>query len=113
MASVMEGSFASPLADAESFTVDPSRTGIFNRLLEGLTGWNMTLAVLLLLVTYDQCESRSISPIPQPLLMQPCSELHLAEGDHRWPIVEDSIHGAVPRFNLSKYGQVQGAMGER
>ena len=54
MASVVNGSFASPLANAD-FPV-ASDGGLLSRALNGSSGLSLFITFLLMLVAYDQCE---------------------------------------------------------
>ena len=57
MATVVNGSFASPAADAKYLPGGHgSGDGLLSQLLSGVSGWSVALAVLLTLVAYDQCE---------------------------------------------------------
>jgi len=55
MASLMNGSFASPLANADFPAV--SDDGLLSRVYNGMSGLSMFVTFLLMLVAYDQCES--------------------------------------------------------
>lgn len=53
----MEGSFASPSADAQQSTLSFGNKGMATKVLDILTnlnGWQILLSVLLILVAYDQ-----------------------------------------------------------
>ena len=54
MASVINGSFASPLANADF----PAATdgGLLSKMFEGLNGLSVFVTFVLALVLYDQCE---------------------------------------------------------
>ncbi len=57
MAAVVNGSFASPLADAlYNGAVGTGDVGLLSRIYNGMTGPSVFVAVLLVLVAYDQCE---------------------------------------------------------
>lgn len=58
MASVLNGSFASPLANADFPAV--SDDGLLSRVYNGISGLSMFMTFLLMLVAYDQCE---LSPL--------------------------------------------------
>lgn len=51
------GSFASPIADAQ-YVVPPGHgsSGLLSYLYGGMGGWTAALTIILLLVAYDQCE---------------------------------------------------------
>jgi C-22 sterol desaturase len=57
MATASNGSFASPLADAKYAQIigHPQLDGLLGRLGE-LSGWQIALTLLLVLVAYDQCK---------------------------------------------------------
>lgn len=57
MATASNGSFASPLADAKYAPIigNPQLDGLLGRLGE-LSGWQIALTLLLVLVAYDQCK---------------------------------------------------------
>lgn len=61
MAAVVNGSFASPLANAQyppaSSTLPTN--GLFSKVYNGTSGFNLLLTVFLILVAYDQCEISS------------------------------------------------------
>ncbi len=54
MASVVNGSFASPLANADYTSV--SDGGLLSRAYNGVSGLSVFVTFLLVLVAYDQCE---------------------------------------------------------
>lgn len=66
MAAAVNGSFASPSADAQ-FTPELAGTqvanGLVGRVLEGMNAWTVVITLFALLVAYDQSESRR-SPEP-------------------------------------------------
>lgn len=49
-------SFASPLAHADLKIQAARASGVLGKVLQQLNVWTVLLTVLLLLVTYDQCE---------------------------------------------------------
>jgi sterol 22-desaturase len=52
----VNGSFFSPLADAQ-YPIDPSAlSGIIGSIVDGLNGWTVAITLFLGLVLYDQCE---------------------------------------------------------
>ena len=55
MADVVNGSFASPLADASYAQHVSADSGILSRLYGGMNGFSVALSVFLVLVAYDQC----------------------------------------------------------
>ena len=62
MAAVMNGSFASPIANADYIALSPVDGGLFSRLYNGMSGLSLTVTVLVMLVAYDQCESAEYPP---------------------------------------------------
>ena len=54
MASLVNGSFASPLADANMRMV--TEGGWLAKVYNGMNGLNVLISFLLVLVAYDQCE---------------------------------------------------------
>ena len=54
MASLVNGSFASPLADANMRMV--TEGGWLAKMYNGMSGLNVLISFLLVLVAYDQCE---------------------------------------------------------
>ena len=54
MASIVNGSFASPLANADMPVI--SESGLLSRVYNGANGLNIFIAFLLMLVAYDQCK---------------------------------------------------------
>lgn len=54
MASVINGSFASPLANADFPSA--SDGGLLSRVYNGVSGLSVFVTFLLILVAYDQCE---------------------------------------------------------
>ena len=54
MASLVNGSFASPLADANLRIV--TEGGWLAKVYNGMSGLNVLISFLLVLVAYDQCE---------------------------------------------------------
>jgi hypothetical protein len=56
METVLNGSFTSPLANANLHLARQSdSSGFLSSLYNGVSGWNAALALLLALVAYDQC----------------------------------------------------------
>ena len=57
MAAMTNGSFASPLADAQYSPVGALPAGgLLSAVYNGLSGFNLLLAAFTMLVAYDQCE---------------------------------------------------------
>lgn len=54
MASIVEGSFASPSADAQNAYFISGESPL-TRFFNGLNPWNIALSIVLGLVVYDQC----------------------------------------------------------
>lgn len=56
MALVINSNFASPLANAEyPKALEATAEGFVARVCNGITGLNLAVTVLLLLIAYDQC----------------------------------------------------------
>ena len=102
MDTILNGSFTSPLANANlRLPTDSDDTGLLSSLYNGVSGWNAVLTLLLALVAYDQSEALFASLlILLQLLITACSQLQMAERSSRWPIMEDSFHGSFPRIRL-------------
>jgi len=60
MASIANGSFASPLAHAQ-YPMAPTSTagGLLARVYDGTSAFSLLVTVFLLLVAYDQCKNNS------------------------------------------------------
>lgn len=56
MAAVVNGSFASPIANLHHTALSPADGGLLSRVYNGMSGLSVTITVLLMLVAYDQCE---------------------------------------------------------
>lgn len=54
MAAVVNGSFASPIANADYTPSSPADGGLLSTAYNGMSGLNVTIAVLVILVAYDQ-----------------------------------------------------------
>ena len=64
MDNVVNGSFTSPLANANLRTDrDVDSAGLLSSVYNGVSGWNAALTLLLTLVIYDQCEILSLSSL--------------------------------------------------
>lgn len=59
MASI-NGSFASPAADASLHAAVTSSSGLFMAIYNNISGWGAVLALFLFAVAYDQCRSLSL-----------------------------------------------------
>ncbi|MDI1485436.1 MAG: RNA polymerase C-22 sterol desaturase [Ramalina farinacea] len=72
MADVVNGSFASPLADASYAQHVSADSGILSRLYSGMNGFSVALSVFLVLVAYDQFSYlRQKGSIPGPAWKMP------------------------------------------
>lgn len=58
MASMVNGIFASPLANAD-FALAPE-DGLLSRMYNGINGLNVFATFLLIIVAYDQCERKNV-----------------------------------------------------
>lgn len=54
MAAVVNGSFASPIANLHHTALSPADGGLLSRVYNGMSGLSVTITVLLMLVAYDQ-----------------------------------------------------------
>lgn len=61
MAVAVNGSFASPIANADYTSFSPADGGLLSRVYNGMNGLSVTVTVLLILVAYDQCEFAIVS----------------------------------------------------
>lgn len=56
-AAVNNASFTSPVANADySDSLTAATGGLLSRLYDGMSGFNLFLSLLLILIAYDQCE---------------------------------------------------------
>lgn len=63
MDTVFNGSFTSPLANADlHIPRDLDGAGLLSSVYNGVSGWNAVLTLILALVAYDQCEASPVSP---------------------------------------------------
>lgn len=67
MASVVNGSFASPLADANMPVVLDN--GLLSKVYNGMSGLNVCVSFLLVLVAYDQCKLLPVNACESGWLM--------------------------------------------
>lgn len=72
MASV-NGSFASPAADASLHAAVASPSGLFMALVNNMSGWGAVLALFLFAVAYDQCQFPLIPAPSRPFFPSPLS----------------------------------------
>ena len=72
MAAVVNGSYASPLANAHypSNSAIPSN-GLFFQIYNGVNGFSLIISGLLMLVAYDQCEVATSPHIDPALILCP------------------------------------------
>lgn len=56
MAALVNGSFASPIANADYTSFSPADGGFLSRAYNGVSGLGVTITLLFSLVVYDQCE---------------------------------------------------------
>ena len=114
MAAVVNGSYALPAADAE-YVLDLAQghSGLLSYVYNGMNGWSMVLASLLMSVVYDQSERETVAwaSAAEKSSNPFSSQLSLAKRLHSRTKVEDSVHWAFPRLRLPQDGQVQGEMG--
>ena len=61
MATVANGSFASPAANTDYVVaLAPGSSGVLSYVYNGMNGWSMVLSFLLMLVAYDQSELENV-----------------------------------------------------
>lgn len=114
MATLMNGSFASPAADAQYGSPSPLSDGILAALYQNVNGWTAALTFFLMLVAYDQGESQCIHQfLLAPRSNLRCSQVHPEQGPHCRSDVQDTFHRAFPRIRTSRLQQVQGEMEQR
>lgn len=65
MAAVVNGSFSSPIANADYTPISSGDGGLLSKVYNGMSGLSATVTVLLILVAYDQCKSRLYSHLLQ------------------------------------------------
>ena len=76
MASLMNGSFASPLANADF--PDVADDGLLSRVYNGMSGLSMFVTFMLMLVAYDQCEfPMSNAPVGESITDLQRSQVYL------------------------------------
>ena len=111
MAALMNGSFASPFANADYIALSSVDGGLFSRVYSSMSGLSLTVTVLFMLVAYDQCE---FAEYPQFLRVADTRYSHvcLEQGINCWTIVEDALHWAILAIREPKNGRIQGKMGE-
>ena len=68
MASAVNGSFASPMADGTLPNTFSGDTGLLSSLYSGVNGYSLALSILLVLIAYDQCASSNASPSEHVML---------------------------------------------
>ena len=56
---MMDGSFASPAANADYAKTFPTDSSLLSRMYGGLNIWTVVLTTLLMLVVYDQCKLKT------------------------------------------------------
>jgi hypothetical protein len=67
MAAVLNGSFTSPLANADlRLPRDSNSSGLLSKVYNDVNGWNIALVFVLALVAYDQCQISPLSPVVSP-----------------------------------------------
>ncbi len=77
MASLVNASFASPLANAD-LPIASSDNGILSRAYNGISGLSVFVTFLLVLVAYDQCELLAPANAARRTMTEiPYSYLHL------------------------------------
>jgi hypothetical protein len=116
MATHINGGFASPLADAQyPAPLNSGAGGFLSRAYNGLSAFNILALFFLTVVLYDQCELGSLDlPTPNVLAcpLNMVSQVCVEQGKHCGTLIEDPIHGALSRVDLSEDGCLQGQMGQ-
>lgn len=105
MASVMNGSFASPLANADY--VSASDGGLLSRAFNNISGLSVFVTFLLILVAYDQCELVLSQVEREPLITDlEHSHVHLEQGFDYWPSMEDALRRTFPIIGEPQDGRI-------
>lgn len=103
MASVLNGSFASPLASADFSAV--SDDGLLSRAYNGMSALSMFVTFFLMLVAYDQCESHCLNSFTEETIADTgYSQVRLEQGINRWAGMEDALYWAVLAERESENG---------
>ena len=111
MASLVNGSFASPLANADYPAI--SDNGLVSRIYSNTNGLSVFVTFLLALVAYDQCKSHSSAIASDSAIANhPYSHVHMAEGINCRACLEDAIRRTFPVVSPSENGRVQGKVCE-
>ena len=112
MDAIVNASFASPLANANlKVPTVGSDSGLLTAFYHGFNAWTATLTILLTLIAYDQCESPTKAvQIGLEEMLTLRSQIHMAQGLNRRPVMEDTIHRTLPRVSLPRFQCVQGEM---
>lgn len=99
MATHINGSFASPLADAQyTAQLNLVAGGFLSRAYDGLSGLNILALIFLTVVLYDQCElcPTEISTPNYPVCsLNIFSQVCLEQGKHCGTLIEDPVYGTL------------------
>lgn len=111
MASVVNGSFSSPLANADFPTV--SDGGLLSRVYNGMTGLSVFVTFLLILVAYDQCELLMLVIAFEPWDADfPISHVHMEQRIDCGARVENAICRTFLVVGVPQNGRVQSKVRE-
>ena len=97
MAATINGSFSSPIADAQyPLGAAISDGGLLSQLYNGMNFMSVTVSLLLVLVAYDQRELSLPGRAQLTMAKKYDSHVHLEQRHNHRSIMEDAIHGAIP-----------------
>ena len=100
-----DGSFASPLADASYSSMgDAYDIGLLSSLYSQMTPFNTLMAIICLLVAYDQSMKSAQEIFPESideLTLATNSHVYLEKGFYRRPAYENTFHGSLPAIHES------------
>ena len=113
-AAVNNVSFTSPVANADySASLDAVNGGVLSRVYNGMSGFNIFAALLLILIAYDQCEflmreEHHSDPLRQIQvvfgLIRINSQVCVEQRQYCWAGMEDSLLRALSFFHLPEDG---------
>ena len=98
------GSFASPVADAQYSPVGALPAGgLLSAVYNGMSAFNLLMTAFTMLVAYDQCEGHfhSVEVDYALISLSCCSHVRLEQRLNCRPCIEDSVHRTFPRVDIS------------
>lgn len=105
MASVINGSFASPLANAHFTSV--SEGGLLSKVYNGVSGLSVFVTFLMILVAYDQCELFMLAVnLESSIAKCMCSHVYLEQGFHRRAYMENAVRWTFPVIGEPEDGRI-------